>query len=218
MEGRRNVQRNGACAQFLGLLDGAVHGGLVARDDDVAVVVVVGDDTDADFRAGLGRCFGQSQIRLRTDQRGHRALAHRHGALHGLTAQLQQAGRVRQADRPDRRQGRIFAQRVTGDKAGLGHVHAELDLQHPRRRRRDGHQGRLGVFGQGQLVFRAFAHQVEQLLVQRVVDLGEDVACAGEGLGESCAHADALAALTGEEKREGHRGTIRGPLIQGAEG
>ena len=50
------------------------------------------------------------------------------------------------------------------------------------------------------------------------IDLGEDVAGAGEGLGESCAHADALAALTGEEKREGHRGTIRGPLIQGAEG
>ncbi|MNR20952.1 hypothetical protein D3C85_1378260 [compost metagenome] len=101
MEGRRDVQRDGPRAQFLGLLDGAVHGGLVARDDDVAVVVVVGDDADADFRTGLGRFFRQGQVGLGSDQRGHRALAHRHGALHGLTAQLQQARRVRQADRPD---------------------------------------------------------------------------------------------------------------------
>jgi len=93
---------------------------------------------------------------------------------------------------------------VTGDEAGLGHVHAELDLQHPRRCGGYRHQGRLSVLGQGQLVFRAFAHQVEQLLVQRVVDLGEDLAGAGEGVRQCSAHANALAALSGEEKREGH--------------
>jgi hypothetical protein len=120
VEGRRDVQRNGPRAQFLGLLDGAVDGGLVARDDDVAVVVVIGHDADADFRPGLRRLFGQGQIGLRADQRRHGAPAHRHGALHGLPAQLQQPGGVGERDRPGGAQGRIFAQRMAGHECLRG--------------------------------------------------------------------------------------------------
>ncbi len=75
----------------------AVHRRLVARDHHVAGVVVVGHDADADLRAGLGASLRPGPGRSWADQRGHGALAHRHGALHGLAAQLQQAGGVGQA-------------------------------------------------------------------------------------------------------------------------
>ncbi len=92
----RDIQRNGARAQFLGLFDGQINRSLIARDNDIALVVVVGDNANASCRTGLGGLFGQCQIGFRTDQRSHSALAHRHSALHGLTAQLQQADGVGQ--------------------------------------------------------------------------------------------------------------------------
>ena len=87
---------------------------------------------------------------------------------------------------------------------GAGHVHAELDLQHAHHRDRDRHQRRLGILGQGQLILGTFPHQHEQRLAQRVIHLVEHLARRGEGAGQGPAHADGLAALSGEEEGEGH--------------
>ena len=48
----------------------------------------------------------------------------------------------------------------------------------------DRHQRRLGVLGQGQVLVRPFAHQLGQLLAQRVVDFLEHLARGGEGVGQ----------------------------------
>jgi len=209
MEGGRDIQGNRAGAQFLGLFDGPVDGGLVAGDDDIAGVVVIGDDADADLGTSGGGGLGQRQIGLRPDQRGHGAASNRNGALHGLAAQLQQAGRVGDRDRAGGAEGGIFAQRMAGDEAGAADVDAELDLQRAGGGQRNGHQGGLGVLGQRQLVLGPLAHQDRQLLAQRLVDLGIDLAGRGEGVGQGRAHADRLAALSGEQKGEGHAGLRR---------
>ena len=46
VERGRHVQRDRPSAQFLGLLDGQIHRRLVARNHDVAGVVVIGDHAD----------------------------------------------------------------------------------------------------------------------------------------------------------------------------
>jgi len=94
-------------------------------------------------------------------------------------------------------------------EGGARHVDVELDLQHPYRGQGHGHQGGLGVLGQGQLVLGPLAHQQGQLLAQGVVDLGIDLAGGGEGVGQGRAHADRLAALSGKQEGEGHARSLR---------
>ena len=47
-----------------------------------------------------------------------------------------------------------------------------------------------------QLLLRPFAHQPEEVLAERLVDLVEHVARGAAGLGQRGAHADRLAALS----------------------
>ena len=57
------------------------------------------------------------------------------------------------------------------------------------------HDRRLRIFGELELVVRPFAHQPEQVLAERLVDLVEHVLRGPARLGERGAHADRLAAL-----------------------
>ena len=206
MEGGRDIQRDGAGTQFLGLFDGTVDGGLVAGDDDVAGVVVIGDDADTNLGARGGGGLGQRQVGPGPDQRGHGTHADGHGALHGLTAQLQQSRRGAEREIAGGTQGRILAERMAGHEGGAGHIDAELDLQDADSGQRHRHQGGLGILGQGKLVLGPLAHQHRQLLAERLIDLGIDLACRGKGVGERHPHADRLAALSGEQQGEGHVG------------
>ncbi len=98
---------------------------------------------------------------------------------------------------------------MTGHEIGLSHIKAELGLQHAGGGHRHSHQGRLGVFGQGQLVFRPFLHQGRQFLIQGVIDFGKDFTCTCKGFRQRRTHTDSLAALTRKEKREAHLRFIR---------
>ncbi len=110
--------------------------------------------------------------------------------------------------------------RVAGDEGGAGRCRRRTrasSAAHHRQAHR--HQRRLGVLGQGQLVARALAHQLEELLAQGVVDLLEHLAGGGEGVGQVGAHADGLAALAGKEEGEAHEaGVSRRCRIRGGEG
>jgi hypothetical protein len=62
----------------------------MARQHDLARVVVVGDCADFPFSGGRG--YFLRQLQVGTEKRCHCANANRHSGLHRLTAQLQQPG------------------------------------------------------------------------------------------------------------------------------
>ena len=71
-------------------------------------------------------------------------------------------------------------------------------------RQRMGHNRRLGIFGEPEFLVRPLAHQLEQALAKRLIDLAEHVAGSGAGFGQGGAHADRLAALS-RKKECAHR-------------
>ena len=81
---------------------------------------------------------------------------------------------------------------------------AAVLLQDAHDRDADRHQRRLGVLGEDQVGFRPFAHQFRQILLQRLVDLLEDVAGGGEGVGQVDAHADGLGSLSRKDESATH--------------
>ena len=172
----------------------------MAGNHDLGGIIIVRDGADLPFRLGsFGKVFGFGDIGA--EQRGHRALTHRHGALHRLPAQFQQPCGFAQRDRSGGAQCAIFAQRMPGHAAGdIGQLHAALLLQHAQHGHGQRHDRRLGVFGEHQLIRRAVFHEREQLLAERVVDFLEQFAGMGAGGGQVCAHADLLAALSGENE------------------
>jgi hypothetical protein len=140
-------------------------------------------------------------------QRRHRALADRHGFLHGAATGFQQPRGIAQAEGTGGGQRRIFAQRMAGHVTDLA-VEAEpaLGSQRVHHRHGDRHQGRLGIFGQAQFVIRPFEHQFREVLAQRVVDLFEDLARGCKGVGQGLAHANFLRPLAGEYECHAHGG------------
>src|SRR5690242_11925299 len=66
------------------------------------------------------------------------------------------------------------------------------------------HDRRLRVFGQGEVALRSLPHDAREALRQRVVDFLKNGARRRESVGERLAHADGLAALTGENERARH--------------
>jgi len=62
------------------------------------------------------------------------------------------------------------------------------------------HNRRLGIFGELEIVLRSLAHQLEQVLAKRLVNLAERVSSGLARIGQRCPHADRLAALTGKKK------------------
>jgi hypothetical protein len=126
--------------------------------------------------------------------------------LHGEAAPLQEPRRIGQRERPRRRQGGIFAQRMAGHEAGMARdIEAALALQHAQRGEAHRHQRRLRVRGERQLVLGTCEHQPRQILPQRFVDLAEDIARRGESAGKLLSHADGLGALPGKDQCARHR-------------
>ena len=118
MEGRGDRQdQRPLGAPGLGDLDRAFDRGLVARDDDLRGVVVVGGLADLALR-GLGR-DGGGGLEVEAEEGRHRADADRHRLLHRLAPDAQQARGIGQGQRPRRAEGGVFAQRVPGDEARL---------------------------------------------------------------------------------------------------
>src|SRR5690606_38743402 len=72
--------------------------------------------------------------------------------------------------------------------------------EYPQRRDRIRHDRGLGVLGEGQFVLRPLAHQLEEMLAERLVDLLKHLAGCRRSLGERLAHADRLAALTRKDE------------------
>ncbi len=90
---------------------------------------------------------------------------------------------------------------MAGDEGGVaGEVEPGLGAQHGERGEAHRHQRRLGVGGQRQLRFRPLEHQGRKRLPERLIDLGEYVACLGEKIGQGLAHADGLRPLAGEHE------------------
>ena len=86
---------------------------------------------------------------------------------------------------------------MAGDKLAMfTEFQAAIAPQHPHDGQAHGHQGGLGVFGQGQLFDRSFKHQPREVLIQRLVDLFKHRAGGWQGLGQDLPHAHGLAALT----------------------
>ena len=100
---------------------------------------------------------------------------------------------------------------------------ARLPLRAPERRETNRHQRRLGVGRQGQVLDRALPKMmVESFCAERVIDFVEHRFGLGKSIGESPAHADRLAALTGKYECALHDGRpvqlIEAGLASGAGG
>ncbi|GJE44827.1 hypothetical protein AEGHOMDF_4018 [Methylobacterium soli] len=204
MEGGRDVEHHGALdAAPLRDRDRPLHRRPVARQHHLAAAIVVGDVADL----GPGRLGGDlggdlgGLRRLGPDQGRHGAGARCHRPLHCLAADAQELGRVGDRDGAGGGQGRILAERVAGDALHAPReIEAALGLEHPEHREARGHQGRLGIRRQGQLLARPLEHQPRQVLAERGIDLLEHRAGLRVGLGEGTAHADDLTALAGENE------------------
>ena len=196
MERRTDRQHQGALrALGLGEHDGALHGGLVARHHNLAGRVVVRGGADLAVDGGFAGDFLRL-IEIEPEQGSHRTFAHRHGLLHRLTADLEKACRIGQGQRAGSGERGIFPERMAGDIArGVADADLALLLQHGDHRHANRHQRGLGVLGQGEHIVRALEHELGQVLLQRLVDLAEDLARLGEGRGQFLAHADGLGAL-----------------------
>ena len=132
-------------------------------------IIVVGDGADFALRGGIGDLLRERQVGA--EQRRHRALPDRNRLLHRLSAQLEQLRGGREVERSGRAQRRIFAKAVAGDEArGLLEIDAAVAGQRAIDRKRMGHDRRLRILGQLELVLRTVAHQPEQVLAERLID------------------------------------------------
>ena len=104
---------------------------------------------------------------------------------------------VARSNEPAAAQRGIFAKAVAGDEIGrLGEFHAAFLRQRSEYRHRMRHDRRLRIFREPQILVRPVAHQAEEVLSERFVNLGKDVVRGSAGLGQSGAHAHRLAALS----------------------
>ncbi len=98
---------------------------------------------------------------------------------------------------------------MAGDeRAGAPQIEAALALEHAQHGEADRHQRRLGVLGQRELVLRPLEDHPGEVLAERLVDFGEDLAGAGMAFGEVAPHADGLRALSGKNQRASHAETL----------
>ena len=168
-------------------------------DHHLSRIIVIGHGTNLALGRFIGQCRGLFDVG--SEQGRHAALADRHRLLHRQAAQFQQFGGRRQVQGPRRAQRAIFAEAVAGDIAAqIFQRLAAVFFHDPQGRDGIGHDRRLRIFGQGQFFGRAFAHQLEQILLQRVIDFLENFAGGAAGLGKRLAHADRLAALSRKNK------------------
>ena len=147
------------------------------------------------MRRRIGKCL--RFFHIGAEQCGHRALADRDSGLHRPTAQFEQPGSIRQRESARGAERGIFAEAVTRDEISLFCKRdAALAFEHAKDGYGVGHDRRLRVFGEHQLVLGPFAHYAAKVLAQRLVHLFEDLARSGACVGKVCAHAHFLAALS----------------------
>ena len=144
-------------------------------------------------------------LEFESEERRHRALPDRHGALHGIAANAQQPRRVGELQAAGGGERRIFAERMAGDE---GRVFDEIEPASASSTRM---AARLTAISAGcalAVSVRSSAgpsHMiVGQLLAERLVDLVEHRPRLRKSLGERLAHADGLAALTGKDECARH--------------
>lgn len=201
VEGVGDRQTAGAAAEFGEPAGDGGHGGLVTADDGLLGPVDAGDrDALGGARPHFEGVEGLDDLGLGGLHGGHGSAAL--AGLHQAAAGGDQAGRVVQREDPGDVGGGKFADGVPGDRGGAHTPRLPLAEQ----RRLDGEQGGLGVL---RLVdeFGAAEDERGQRLVQVRVERGADRV---EGLPEDreggvqgAAHTGALAALSGEQHREG---------------
>ncbi|CUW87103.1 hypothetical protein AGR1B_Cc110055 [Agrobacterium fabacearum S56] len=197
MEGRGNRQHDGALGALFGsdrsrLLDSR----LAAGNDQLAAAIVVGDLADAENGSLFTDC--RNSIVLQPDDRCHRALAHRHGSLHGIAADAEKPCGIGNREGAGSTERGIFAERMASDiRDGVRELQTPR-FQNPHDRHGHRHERRLGIGRQRQRFFRAIPHDVGKLLAERVINLLEHSPCFRIAIGEFLAHADGLASLTGK--------------------
>ena len=175
----------------------------VAGQHDLPRIVVVGDRADLTFRrsGGQRRCL----LDIRAEQRTHRAHTHRHGGLHGLTAQAQQPRGIGERKRPGGAQRGIFAQAVARDELRLVRERkAAFLFEHAQHGNGIGHDRGLGIGGERQRILGPAGHQREEVLLQRIIDFLKHFARGGAGGGKLCPHTDFLTALPRKNKCPHH--------------
>ena len=171
----------------------------MAGNHDLRGVIVVGDGADFALRSRISQCLCLFDVRAQ--QRSHRTFAHRHGGLHRLTAQLEQARGGGDVERLDRTESAIFAQRMARDIVALvADRKAAFLLHHAQRGDGVGHDRGLSILRQGQVAVRPFHHDAEQMLRQGVIDLLKQRLRRRAGVRQSLAHAHRLAALPRKKK------------------
>jgi hypothetical protein len=171
----------------------------VAGDHDLGAAIVVRGVADL----ALGRRPGdfEGRVVFETQEGRHGALPDRDGVLHGVAADPQQAGGVGDGKASGGREGRIFAKRMPRHEGGVPlQVETGLGLQDADRRQADGHEGRLGVGRESEVLGRPLPHDCRELLRQGLVHLVEDRPGLGKRLGEGLAHPDRLTSLSREDE------------------
>src|SRR3989304_1723358 len=105
---------------------------------------------------------------------------------------------------------------MASDELHVAHeVEPGFHRQYTNCRERYGHEGRLCILGEGQLLGRTFPHDLAELVAEGRIDLIEDGARGRKRAGERLAHAEGLAALPW--KHESGRHSARIPARFGPE-
>ena len=85
---------------------------------------------------------------------------------------------------------------MAGDESDMGfEIELAVFLEHARDGEAHRHQRRLRILGEGQIALRPLEHEAREILLQRLVDLVEDIARRRERAGKIAPHADRLRTL-----------------------
>ncbi len=201
---RAHGQRHGlACAQLFGPRGGAGDGRGVSGNDHLPRRVEVGRADDLPVGRVAAGLFHER--RVRSEDRGHRAGADRHGFLHVAAAPAHERDAIGEREGPGSHVRRVLAEAVPGDEAGLEPARRQdaVGGQADRQNRR------LRVLGERELVLGpVFEHgperhagtTVDSRGGERGLGLGQRRFRFGKRRRERLSHADLLRALPGKHE------------------
>jgi len=197
----------------LGFGDGGgfFNRGQSAGDDGLrGRIEVCGGDHQGGFRGGLSAGFGHLCGGEREDG-GHGALTRGDGQLHGASAGFDGAYGVGKAEGSSGDVGGPLSQRVPGGQRRLDTLFGE----YAERGDADGEDGRLGIFGEAQVFFRAFKNQFGERKAKSLIGFGKGGGGDGKVVGEVAAHANGLRTLAWKEKSEAGRHFRENSIVPG---
>ena len=168
------------------------------RGDDYLTRRIEIDRTDHLTLSGLGA--GSQHIGIvETEDSRHATLAGRHRLLHQLTTQLDQLDCIGERQATSGNECGILAEAMSGNES---RPRTTLRLPQAPERNRSSENGRLGLVGLIQLLFRALLSQCPQVVTQRSGSLGkgiDDHALLSTKLGQ---HAERLRSLARKDESE----------------